>query len=145
MSFSKKIPNDFSKTSVYARAEDLNVFSNVNAVTWSPDGKRLASVSDDKTVKIWALNSGTYVCQSTMSVHSSARSISYSPCGITMAVGCFNGDILLGYFNGDVLLVDTAVAVLGGHSKDTKECTCTHGENWWDYKANPDCLVKGHR
>jgi len=32
---------------------DLNAFRCVNAVTWSPDGKSLASASDDESVMIW--------------------------------------------------------------------------------------------
>ncbi len=32
---------------------DLNAFSDVNAVAWSPDTKSLASGSNDKTVRIW--------------------------------------------------------------------------------------------
>ena len=33
----------------------------VNAVTWSLDGRRLASASDDRTVKIWDLVTGEEV------------------------------------------------------------------------------------
>ena len=32
---------------------DLNASRDVNAVTWSPDGKSLVIGSDDKTVRIW--------------------------------------------------------------------------------------------
>ena len=39
---------------------DLNAFSEVKAVTWSPDAKSLASGSDDKTVRIWDASTGQY-------------------------------------------------------------------------------------
>ncbi len=84
----------------------------VRSVAWSPDGMKIGSGSDDKTIKVW--NAQTGQCASTLSVDSGAfgvRSISYSPAGDMIAAGCSNGKIHL---------VDTVtVAVkrsLSGHS-----------------------------
>ena len=43
----------------------------VRSVSWNNDGTKLATGSDDKTVKIWAVGSaGTFECQSTLTGHS---------------------------------------------------------------------------
>ena len=47
---------------------DLNAFREVNVVTWKPDGKSLASGSDDQTVRIWDAQTGQV--QSTLNGHS---------------------------------------------------------------------------
>ncbi len=57
----------------------LNLIENgrVRSVVWSPDGKNIASGSDDKTIKVW--NAQTGQCVSTLSGHSRyMTAVSYS-------------------------------------------------------------------
>ncbi|WP_044210258.1 WD40 domain-containing protein [Coleofasciculus chthonoplastes] len=60
--------------------------SSVNSVSFSPDGKILASGSEDKTIKLWNLETGEAIA--TLDEHdSSVISVSFSPDGKTLASG----------------------------------------------------------
>ena len=83
------------------------------SVAWSKDGKQVASGSWDKSIKIWQTSTGE--CLSTLTVDSGlggVYSVSFSPMGDMIAVGCYNGKIHL---------LDTATAAvkrsLRGHSE----------------------------
>ena len=71
----------------------------VNSVCFSADGDLLVSGSSDETVKIWSAgSSGTFECQSTMTVDSGeygVLSVSFSPKDNVIAAGCYNRKIHL--------------------------------------------------
>ena len=68
----------------------------VNSVAISPNGKIIASGSEDKTIKIWNLNTGTLL--RTLTEHSwSVYSIAISPDGQTLASG--SGDTTIKLWN----------------------------------------------
>ncbi len=58
-------------------------------MAWSPEGKSLASASDDHSVRIWDASTGQ--CQSTLNSLSAVVSISYSPAGDMIVAGCAYG------------------------------------------------------
>ena len=84
--------------------------SEVNSVSFSPDGATLAAGSYDGTVKLWDVASGEPIA--TLEGHTSrVNSVSFSPDGATLASGSGDGTILLW----DVASGEP-IATLAGHA-----------------------------
>jgi WD40 repeat protein len=60
--FLKNVARTFSKQLFLCKLTVLNAFRCVNAVSWSPDGKSLASASNDNAVRIWDAQTGQVQC-----------------------------------------------------------------------------------
>ncbi len=70
----------------------------VCSLAFSPDGKFLASGSDDKTIKIWRVSDGSIV--QTLKEHTDwVNSIAFSPDGKLLASGSRDGTIRLWRLN----------------------------------------------
>ena len=83
----------------------------MTAVTWSPDGSRLASGADDSTVRVWEPTTGTII--TTLSGHIGvAWAVAWSPDGTRLAIGD-------GGHDGEVLVWDPTTghtATLSSHT-----------------------------
>ena len=138
----------------------------VNCVAFDPQKSNiLASCSDDKTIKIWDIESGS--CLSTLRGHSrdnpectcNHRPYEANPqCPVSghddgVLSVCFSPDgkkIASGAKDKTVRIWDAATGAavgspLRGHSKDNPECTCKHGQYSYQIQADPQCPVRGHR
>ena len=79
-------------------------------MTWSPDGKTLASGSGDNTVKVWAWPGGELL--RTLSGHSNwVSAVTWSPDGKTLASGSGDNTVKVWAWPGGELL-----RTLTGHS-----------------------------
>jgi WD40 repeat protein len=80
----------------------------VNSVAFSPDGKTLATGSDDNSVKLWNLQG--QVLQTLNSHSSFVNSVAFSPDGKTLATGSYDNTVKLWNLQGQEL------QTLTGHS-----------------------------
>ena len=68
--------------------------SSVGSVSFSPNGKRIVSGSDDNTVKIWDAETGKLI--RSLTGHSdSVRSVSFNPNGTRIVSGSFDNTIII--------------------------------------------------
>ncbi len=96
-----------NKRSEYNRLEGHDNY--VNSVSFSPDGKTLASGSADKTIKLWNLETGTEI-RALKGHDNYVVSVSFSPDGKTLASGSTDKTIKL--WN---LETGTEIRTLKGH------------------------------
>jgi WD40 repeat protein len=89
--------------SVRERDRIIGHQGNIGSVVFSPDGKTLASASDDNTVKLW--NVEKHTLQKTLVGHQDGvRSLSFSPDSKILASASNDGTVKLwNFFNGTVL------------------------------------------
>jgi uncharacterized protein with WD repeat len=84
--------------------------SEMNNVTWSPDGKRLSSASGDKTVRVWDAHTGSQLAQ--LQGHSDpVMSVNWSPDGTKLASASLDETVRVWDAN-----TYEPIAVLQGHS-----------------------------
>ena len=67
----------------------------VNSASFSPDGKRIASGSDDETVMIWDAETGEIVSGPFRGHEEGVKSISFSPDGTRVALGSGDGAVVI--------------------------------------------------
>ncbi|WP_396336374.1 protein kinase domain-containing protein [Fischerella sp. JS2] len=92
-----KIPNHVQEC-LHTLTRYPSDLSSVNSVAISPDGQILASGHDDKTIKLWNLN--THKLISTLTGHSQAvKSVAFSPEGNTLATASDDKTIKLWNLN----------------------------------------------
>ena len=97
-----------NKRESYMNSDEVRIFQGVLDIVFSPDGKMLASASEDGTIKIWQLN-GKLI--STISGHNNKiRSISFSPDSQMIASASSDNTIKVWKKNGEL------VSILTGHT-----------------------------
>jgi WD40 repeat protein len=77
----------------------------VTSVSFSPDGKTIASASEDKTVKLWSMSIEGRELHTLKGHSGSVTSVSFSPDGKTIASASSDGTIILWNFDLEDLLV----------------------------------------
>jgi len=88
----------------------------VNSVTYSPDGRTIASGSDDGTIRIWDVRTGEETTPPLISGDGEVSSVAFAPDGQIVASGTFTGNIYTWRLSATLL----APQQLPGHSETVK-------------------------
>ena len=101
---------DLEEATIIGHRESKGHTDSVNSVSFSPDGSTIASGSDDDTVRLWDVNTGTHI--KTLTGHTDlVRSVSFSPDGSTIASGSDDDTVRLWDVN-----TGTHIKTLTGHT-----------------------------
>lgn len=73
----------------------INVGSQINSISYSPDGTGIATGSEDGMIKIWDVANESAIPLFTLNTGSSVFSIDYSPDGQKVAAGLFDDKIII--------------------------------------------------
>jgi len=65
----------------------------VRSVAFSPDGKKIVSGSDDKTIRVWDAQTGIQIAEPLYGHESSVRSVTFSPNGDKIISGSLDKTI----------------------------------------------------
>src|SRR5262249_9636132 len=66
----------------------------VSGIAFSRDGSRLASVSNDRTMRVWDANTGVLISQSDQMLPAEGQSICFSPDGRVICTGDYETSVM---------------------------------------------------
>ena len=128
--------------------------SGVHTVAWSPDGKHIASGSDDGTVQVWDATSGANLL--TLSNSSGVHTVAWSPDGKRLASGSWDKTVQVWdatsgrnvfTYRGHSDVVDTVAwspdgkrLASGGWDKTVQVWDATSGRNVFIYRGHSNSV-----
>jgi hypothetical protein len=129
--------------------------SKINAVTFSPDGSRIATASEDGVIRIYSVKERGKPVFTLTGLQGAAKSVSFSPSGNLLAAGGYSGIILLW----DITANQVSPLKFIGHSSSVNSISFSPDSELlasgssdktvriWN-RSNPDAesiVLKGHK
>jgi len=100
--------------------------------SWAPDGLKIASCGEDKTIRIWAWLSGTFQCLATIDEGQTRtiRSCEWSCDGQMIASASFDGTVLVWRTRDNSFQKWDRIGSLEGHDNEVKSVAWSNDDNF---------------